>query len=165
MFLDRLVFTDITCKSGSRPLDRSDQRLIAYTGSVIPLDIWINVESSLGIVCICLPRMRPLLAVLIPAGWRAFVCGSPNGSKESYTLTDQSNIRGRLRRIPSTATSNTELPGDRHVHFAPSQKDGFVSAELRYGERSVENVDEILPAHSINQRHDVERQQPVKYNL
>lgn len=131
--------------------------LTALAGSVIPLDIWINVESSIGIVCICLPRMRPLISVLIPSGWRAFVCGTQAGSKDSYTLTGQSNIRGRLERIPSNATSHVELPIDRNIPSALSQKDGFMGVELRYGGGSRENVDEILPASGINHHYDVER--------
>ena len=143
--------------------DLGHHRLTAWVGSVIPLDIWINVESSIGIVCICLPRMRPLISVLIPSGWRAFICGTQAGSKDSYTLTGQSNIRGRLRRIPSNATSNVELPVDRNIPSASSQNDGFMGAELRYGGGSREHVDEILPARGINHRYDVERPQQARY--
>lgn len=143
--------------------DRGHHGLTAWAGSVIPLDIWINVESSIGIVCICLPRMRPLISVLIPSGWRAFICGTQTGSKDSYTLTGQSNIRGRLRRIPSNATLNEELPVDQNIPSASSQKDGFMGAELRYGGGSREHVDDILPANGINHRHDVERPQQARY--
>ena len=145
--------------------DRVEQRLIVWIGSSIPLLIWINVESSIGIVCICLPRMRPLVSVLIPAGWHAFICGSPTGSKDSYTLTDQSNIRGRLRRIPSDTTLNAELPKDRNIPPAPSSEDGFMGAELRYGEGSRGHVNDILPIHGLNYRHDVELQQQARYKI
>lgn len=92
------------------------------------------------------------------------MCGSQIGSKDSYTLTGQSNIRGRLRRIPSIATSNVELPLSRNIPSASSQKDGLVGVELRHEGVSREHGDDILAANGMNHGHDVERPQPARYN-
>lgn len=54
---------DFTCENfilnrDSTPLTRT------YPGSLIPLAIWNEVETNVGIVLACLPSMRPLLRIL-----------------------------------------------------------------------------------------------------
>lgn len=134
-------------------------RLKMFTGSVIPLGIWINIESSIGIVCICLPGMRPLLRVMIPESLRSFFCRSQDGSKDSYTLTDQSNIRGRLQRIPSEAPSNTTLAQDRNILFKNSQHGGSQGTGVASQGTSARSIGEIVP---VVQPYDVERQQGAR---
>jgi hypothetical protein len=139
------------------PIYRELRKLTAFKGSVVPLDIWINVESSIGIVCICLPSMRPLLTAMIPASWRAFFSRRVDGTQKSFTLTDQSNIRGRLRRIPSDATSNETLPPDVKMPFEPTPKDGFVAVTVKSSGEISENPSAIVPLNQSNRCCDIER--------
>ena len=74
--------------------------------------MWVNIECSIGIVCTCLPVMRPLIRVILPASSRPPLSRSSDNVHKSYlTLTDQPHIRGKLRRISSHSDDTQRASG------------------------------------------------------
>lgn len=78
------------------------------SGSVVDLDLWINIEGGIGIVCTCLPILRSLFRVLLPSSFLSYFSRNSR-SDGPHELKDQFNIRGRLRRIPSATAKEDEL--------------------------------------------------------
>lgn len=107
VFIEKLEFNDITCERIWHFSTTFYLTAHRFSGSSVDLDIWINIESGIGIVCTCLPILRPLFRVILP---RSFLARFSHDSVEDgpYKLTNKSNIRGKLRRIPSDLARENE---------------------------------------------------------
>lgn len=99
VYIEKLVFNDITCTI-SYTLSPSRFDNSSTPGSSVYLQLWTNVESGIGIVCTCLPILRPLFCLILP---RSFLARFSHDSADDdpYKLTNLSHIRGKLKRIPS----------------------------------------------------------------
>lgn len=92
--------------------------------------MWVNVECGIGIVCTCLPILRPLFRVILPRSVLARFSNDPVDDGP-YKLTNQPNIRGKLRRIPSNLAgynepeSQEDTLGSGWRHETGSTPEGF----------------------------------------
>ncbi|KAI6371841.1 hypothetical protein MCOR25_003869 [Pyricularia grisea] len=92
---------------------------------------WSMVESSVGIVCACLPGMRKFIVRTIPQAWSW--AGRSLGSRTSGSTDAQrqqqqdrhaprSSVPRRLRKMSGSLLESTVMGADDHHHDAPYKR-------------------------------------------
>ena len=84
---------DLTCESLLRnhPLHRYSTSIDRnFTlGTVVEAGLWINIECNLGIVCACLPIMRPLFRAISPmASVRSYLWKYSRGTSRTASTRE-----------------------------------------------------------------------------
>ena len=75
--------------------------LITILGTVVDVSLWINVECNVGIVCACLPVMRPVLQLIRSWFSSAPILSSGHIALEDLPAEENSRVmslRGMLAR-------------------------------------------------------------------
>ena len=86
------------------------------TGTIVDAGIWLNVECSLGIVCACLPIMRPFFRL----------AGSSFSSIRSRLLKYGGGTSLSSHEIDHRATSLEEIIPPEHKGFHKNQTSASV---------------------------------------
>ena len=88
------------------------------TWSVGKIGLWVNVECNVGIMCACLPLLRPVFAAVIP--WRVFPTSSATSQPPSYV---KPNIQLRSWRRDSQAEDKHQLREVEVPRPPPAEED------------------------------------------
>lgn len=136
--------------------------------TLVNLGIWINVECCIGIVCACIPTLRPLVRARFPDAFRSrFTRSRGSGgrsgmNKGSLRLTDEENSRISSTNKSKTLTSTAEGP-DQNIPIVKESKEGkhktwFGTQSTKDDERTRKGSmeEEMVPMGVIAVRHDVE---------
>ena len=130
------------------------------SGTIAHLAIWINVECCIGIVCACLPIMRPLLRSTHHRvmGSRLFRShSSRNANKGSHRLTDEDDSRFGSNgpaldcRVEGSGTQGKGGGSEgKHWVWLPSL------SQVRNDGKVKGNAEEMVPMGHIAVRRDLE---------
>lgn len=168
-FVGQLKGQDITCKYIPKKfylpqISRPDLQ----TDTLVNLGIWINVECCIGIVCACIPTLRPLVSASFPDAFRTRFSRSRSSkgrsgmNKGSLRLTDEENSRISRSNKSETLTSTAEGPDHNKKPIVKESQGGkhktwFGTHSTKDNERTRKgSMEEMVPMGNIAVRHDVE---------
>ncbi|MCJ1244556.1 hypothetical protein MMC30_001754 [Trapelia coarctata] len=83
------------------------ENLIDFSWSLIPIGNWTIVEANIGILCACLPSMRPLLQLVIHGSVSTFT-----GSKSSNAASKSANSSRSYWRGVGRSHKSSQRSGD-----------------------------------------------------
>ena len=155
-FIGELNNWDVTCKPIHHiSLNQSWPSL----DTIVNLGIWINVECCVGILCACIPTLRPLVRTRWPEAFRSRFSRSRSSrsgtNRGSLRLTDEKN--SRISTKTKTLVSTAEGPNTKEVSGG-KHKSWFGTQNTKDDERTRKGSmeEEMVPMGNIAVRHDVE---------
>ena len=135
---------------------------LMYTG--VAAAIWTDVEQSIGIVCACLPCLRPLLGRVFGLGGRASQgptgsssTGNPNGTLTTARSINLAKLNSKNSRLGSLSDPNQDMDGFARLGESPAiggttatatANGSFEGDDLRFG------CHEILKTQSVKLKYD-----------
>ena len=98
-----------------------------HSGTLVNLGIWVDVESNIGIVCACLPTLRPLLHRALNILSDISGSGSSSGKR-------------RVERSPSRETPASAGPGKGGANSSYDSSGSSWSGKTKIGTQDVTGV-------------------------
>ena len=159
MHSDAIVGT-LRAAHGAHHPNRADSLTLissSFPGTIVKAAIWINVECNIGIVCGCLPLLRPVMIAIFPTTFRDLISRSKSGfssrRKRSYHLSDEEH---KLSSMNSGSGRANPLPeqmrGDQVLEAPKKGGKNWFSRRESWDDGDQE---EMVPVKGITVKQDV----------